>query len=68
MEVINNFVKWFNGKKTIIGLIGTNILQLDLDLVQNMNADVKTVLLYVFGLLAAGGLAHKAQKAIKAKK
>lgn len=65
MEIINNFIKWFDGKKTIIGLIGTNILQMDLKFIVNMNPDVHTLLLYVFGLLAAGGLTHKLTKKVK---
>lgn len=62
MEIIKKITDWFDGKKTIIGLIGTNILQMDLQIIANMNPDVKTLLLYVFGLLAAGGLTHKMLK------
>jgi hypothetical protein len=35
---------------------------MDLQFIINMNPDVKTLLLYVFGLLAAGGLTHKMLK------
>ena len=59
METIKKFLNWFDGKKTIIGLLGTNILQMDLQFINNMNPDLKTLLLYLFGLLAAGGLTHK---------
>lgn len=65
METLKKFLNWFNGKKTIIGLIGTNILQMDLQFIVNMNPDLKTILLYLFGILAAGGLTHKAIKKIK---
>lgn len=66
MEIIKNFVTWFNGKKTIIGLIGTNILQMnELNFVANMNTDLHAILLYVFGALAAGGLLHKGVKSVK---
>ena len=59
METLKKIVQWLNGKKTIIGLLGTNILQMDLNFVVNMNPDAHKLLLYVFGLLAAGGLTHK---------
>lgn len=62
MENLKQFWQWLSGKKTIIGLIGTNIIQMDLQFIINMNPDLKTLLLYGFGLLAAGGLAHKALK------
>lgn len=62
MKTLEKIWKWLSGKKTIIGLIGTNILQMDLEFIVNMNGDLKTILLYVFGLLAAGGLVHKAAK------
>jgi hypothetical protein len=65
MEALKGFLKWLNGKKTIIGLIGTNILQMDLQFIQTMNPDIKTLLLYLFGLLAAGGLTHKVIKGKK---
>jgi hypothetical protein len=65
MEILKKIAEWLNGKKTIIGLIGTNILQMDLQIIQSMNPDIKTLLLYLFGILAAGGLTHKVLKGKK---
>ena len=58
-------INWFDGKKTIIGLVGLNVLQLDLKFYETMNPDLYTLLLYVFGALAAGGLVHKGVKKVK---
>lgn len=64
MEFIKNILFWINGKKTIIGLIALNILQID-GLFDSEQSWYK-ICIYLFGLLAAGGLTHKAVK--KAKK
>jgi hypothetical protein len=62
METLKNFWKWLSGKKTIIGLIGTNIMQMDLVFIANMNPDLEKLLMYIFMALAAGGLTHKVLK------
>ncbi|WBC28433.1 hypothetical protein RPMD05_5 [Rhodobacteraceae phage LS06-2018-MD05] len=62
MEKFKDFLKWLDGKKTIIGLIGMNIMQLDLNFIASMNPDLKTLLLWVFGALSGVGLTHKALK------
>lgn len=59
-EILSKFWKWFSGKKTIIGLIALNVLQID-GLFDTDQGWYK-VAIYVFGLLAGGGLAHKARK------
>jgi len=62
MKAIKFIIKWFNGKKTIIGLMGTTFMQMDLIFLQNMNPDIKNIGLWLFGLLAGSGLIHKAIK------
>ena len=62
MEKFKTFLKWLDGKKTIIGLIGMNIMQMDLTFILNMNPDLKTLLMWVFGALSGVGLTHKALK------
>jgi len=62
MKTFQKINKWFNGKKTVIGLLGTTFLQMDLIFLQTMNPDLKTILLWIFGLLAAGGILHKSVK------
>lgn len=59
---VKKFLDWLDGKKTIIGLIGMNIMQMDLHVISNMNGDLKTLLLWVFGALSGVGLTHKAMK------
>ncbi len=61
-------VKWFNGKKTIIGLIMTNLLQLDLEVYATMNSDLYKLLMFIAVGLAAGGFGHKLAKEIKKSK
>ena len=63
METLNKFLNWLNGKKTIIGLLATSILQID-GLFDNTAGWYK-VALYIAGILAVGGLAHKGNKALK---
>lgn len=60
MTTLKNFINWFNGKKTIIGLIALNILQVE-GLFDHEQAWYQ-VAIYLAGLLAAGGLTHKAVK------
>jgi len=66
MKTLQAINKWFNGKKTVIGLLGTTFLQMDLQLLTTMNQDLKAILFWVFGLLAAGGILHKSVKNNKA--
>jgi len=65
MEKLNKFWEWLSGKKTIIGLIGLNVMQMDLTFIHNMNPDLKTLLMWVFGALSGVGLTHKLKKNIK---
>jgi hypothetical protein len=65
MKTLKEFWKFLDGKKAIIGLIGTNILQMDLDIYKTMNHDLYVILLWLFGALAVGGLGHKAIKVVK---
>lgn len=62
MKALTAINKWFNGKKTVIGLLGTTFLQMDLQFLATMNQDLKAILFWVFGLLAAGGILHKSIK------
>ena len=66
--MLKKIIDWLSGKKTIIGLIGLNVMQLDLDYWLQMNQDLYTLLFYAFGALAAGGLAHKGFKEVTKKK
>lgn len=65
MENLKKIITWLNGKKSIIGLIGLNIMQMDLAFIANMNPDIKTLLMWVFGALSGVGLTHKAKKIFK---
>ena len=60
MKILNRLLNWLSGKKTIIGLIALNILQID-GLFDDEKAWYK-IAIYIFGLLAAGGLVHKIKK------
>ena len=60
MEYLKKFLKWFNGKKTIIGLLALNILQID-GLFDSELGWYK-VTIYVCTLLAGGGFLHKVKK------
>ena len=63
MKTFDKFLRWFNEKKTIIGLLTLSILQID-GLFDPEQGWYKVVF-YVAGILAAGGLSHKAKKALK---
>jgi hypothetical protein len=65
MKYIKEFWEFLNEKKTIIGLIGLNIMQLPILAIVNMNPDLKTLLLWAFGALAGIGAGHKLKKKFK---
>ena len=60
MKQIKQFLIFLNGKKTIIGLIALNLLQID-GLFDTEQGWYK-VAIYLCMLLSGGGLAHKAKK------
>lgn len=58
MTTIKKIWKWFNGKKSAIGVIGLSVCQLGL-VSKNMNPDVLEVFKLGFTIIGGVGIIHK---------
>ena len=67
MKVVKKILKWFNGKKTVIGYIGMTACNLAL-IKNNINPDALEFMQWGFGIMGGVGVAHKINKSSIQKK